>query len=74
MIMHQLDARIRKLKAVLAGYRVRNTVDVEGIEISPRGKNEYVPFQNRDYWAKTEGENWYNFRFTAASCLTATVF
>ncbi|MBO7359348.1 MAG: alpha-mannosidase [Clostridia bacterium] len=65
MIMHQLDARIRKLKAVLAGYRVRNTVDVEGIEISPRGKNEYVPFQNRDYWAKTEGENWYDFRFTA---------
>ena len=64
MIMHQLDARIRKLKAVLAGYRVRNTVDVEGIEISPRCKKEYVPFQNGDYWAKTEGENWYDFRFT----------
>ena len=45
---------------------MRSTVDIEGIEISPRGRNEFVPFANRDYWATAEGENWFDFRFTVS--------
>ncbi|MBQ3668922.1 MAG: hypothetical protein II920_06835, partial [Clostridia bacterium] len=64
MIMHQLDARIRKLKEVIRSFTVRAQADVSGIEIAPRGTNDFVPFMNGSYWAEKEGENWYDFRFT----------
>ena len=37
MQMHQLDARVRKIKADLNDLRVRRRVPVTGIEASPRG-------------------------------------
>ncbi|MBQ6645046.1 MAG: alpha-mannosidase, partial [Clostridia bacterium] len=64
MIMHQLDARIRKIKQVLYSLKVRQQQDVEGIEIAPRDSKDFVPFKNGDFWAPKVGENWYDFRFT----------
>ena len=64
MIMHQLDARIRKLKSDIHGLIVRDKVDIPYIEKAPRDSKEFVPFKNGDFWALTEGENWEDFRFT----------
>ncbi len=64
MIMHQLDARIRKIKSVLKSLWIRERADAEGIEIAPRGSKEFAPFKNGDFWALEQGENWYDFRFT----------
>ena len=64
MIMHQLDARIRKIKSVLKSLSVRERQDVEGIEIAPRDSGEFIPFKNGDFWAPKVGENWYDLRFS----------
>ena len=64
MIMHQLDARIRKMKEVIGSYRIRQKTDVTNIEIAPRGTNDFVPFENGGFWAPDAGDNWYDFRFS----------
>ena len=64
MQMHQLDARVRKIKADLNGLRVRKRVLIENIETAPRGSSEFVPFPNGGVWATTVGDNWQDFRFT----------
>ena len=65
MQMHQLDARVRKMKDYIRGMRVRERVMIENIETSPRGKNEFRPFENGGLWAQNVGDNWEDFRFTA---------
>ena len=64
MNLHQLDARIRKMKKDIGALRVRTTVDVCDITVSKRGEDNFVPFENGDFWGKEPGENWYDFRFT----------
>ncbi|MBR4236366.1 MAG: alpha-mannosidase [Clostridia bacterium] len=65
MIMHQLDARVRKMRQVIRSLRIRAREDVTGMEIAPRGTDKFEPFENGAYWAFTEGEHWNDFRFTA---------
>lgn len=67
MQMHQLDARVRKIKADLNDLRVRRRVPVTGIEASPRGENAFAPFENGALWAKKVGDNWEDFRFTVVT-------
>ncbi|MBR5752289.1 MAG: alpha-mannosidase [Clostridia bacterium] len=64
MIMHQLDARIRKMREVISSLVVRAERNVEGIGIAPRGTDRFEPFENGSHWALEEGENWQDFRFT----------
>ena len=71
MIMHQLDARIRKLKEVIRSLRVREKCDIDGITTAPRGSDQSVPFANGSYWAQEAGENWQDFRF---SCVVPESF
>lgn len=65
MVMHQLDARVRKMKADINELRVRKRELVRNIETAPRGSKEFVPFENGSFWALNEGDNWQDFRFTA---------
>ncbi len=65
MQLHQLDARIRKMKADVKELRVRRREIIRGIETAPRGSNEFVPFENGSLWAMNKGDNWQDFRFTA---------
>lgn len=63
MIMHQLDARIRKIKQVIDGLRVRRECDIDGIGHAMRGETNFEPFVNGSIWAARKGENWEDFRF-----------
>ena len=64
MIMHQLDARIRKMKQAVKDLRVRVTRDIDGIEHAMRGETDFRPFENGALWALREGDNWEDFRFS----------
>jgi len=65
MQLHQLDARVRKMKADLKGLIIRKRVMIEGVEIAERDSKDFVPFVNGSHWAPNEGDNWQDFRFTA---------
>ena len=64
MIMHQLDARIRRMKSDLRSLIVRRKVPVAGIETAPEGSDVFVPFENGSRWAEEPGDNWRDFRFS----------
>lgn len=63
MQMHQLDARIRKMLQVIEEYKVRVSTPVAGIEIAPRGSEEFKPFVNGSEWGGTPDTQWMDFRF-----------
>ena len=64
MIMHQLDARVRKMKSVLYSLIVRKRVPVSSIKTAPEGSSDFVPFENGAFWATEKGDNWQDFRFS----------
>lgn len=64
MQLHQLDARIRKMKEDIRAYRVREAVPVAHMLTAPRGSQDFVPFENGDYWGVTAEDNWRDFKFT----------
>ncbi len=63
MIMHQLDARLRRMLEELKALTVRRSEPVRDIMVAPRGGKRAKPFENGAYWAK-DGE-WWTFTFTA---------
>ena len=66
MQLHQLDKRIRKMLETLEEFSVIQSVPVEGIQIAPRGSEDWVDFVNGERWG-TQEEEWFNFRFRAVT-------
>ncbi|MGJ4850695.1 alpha-mannosidase [Bacillota bacterium Meth-B3] len=63
MMLHQLDARVRRMLSELKGLIARESVAVEGIETAPRGSGDFRAFDNGSEWSKDDP--WQVFRFTA---------
>ena len=63
MQMHQLVERARRMIQVLRGFEVRKATPVEGIEIAPRGTQDFVPFENGAEWGQDGKHDWMDFRF-----------
>ncbi|MEA5068721.1 MAG: alpha-mannosidase, partial [Christensenellaceae bacterium] len=63
MMLHQLDARVRRMLSELKGLIARESVAVEGIETAPRGSEDFRAFDNGSEWSKDDP--WQVFRFTA---------
>jgi alpha-mannosidase len=61
--MHQLDARVRRILTELKGLIARESVAVDGIEIAPRGSEDFHAFENGSEWSRDGA--WQTFRFTA---------
>lgn len=67
MQMHQLDARVRKIKADLNDLRVRRRVRSPESKPLRAERNAFAPFENGALWAKKVGDNWEDFRFTVVT-------
>ncbi|MBQ6595632.1 MAG: alpha-mannosidase [Clostridia bacterium] len=63
MQLHQLDKRIRKMLEVLEECVVIQSAPVEGMQIAPRGSDDWADFVNGDPWG-TQDEEWFDFRFS----------
>ncbi len=61
-VLHQRDLRIRRILEALESVVARKSVKVDGIRVSPRGEDAYVPFENGGFWGNEEA--WVDFRFT----------
>ena len=66
MQLHQLDKRIRKMLETLEQFAVIQSVPVQGVQIAPRGSENWVDFVNGERWG-TQDEEWFNFRFKAVT-------
>ncbi|MDO4356040.1 MAG: glycoside hydrolase family 38 C-terminal domain-containing protein [Clostridia bacterium] len=66
MQLHQLDKRIRKMLETLEEFSVIQSVPVEGVQIAPRGSDNWVDFVNGERWG-SQDEEWFNFRFKAVT-------
>ncbi|MBR0463126.1 MAG: alpha-mannosidase [Clostridia bacterium] len=64
MQMHQLAERARRMIQTLRGFEVRKATPVEGIEVAPRGTQDYVPFVNGSEWGMNDQQDWVDFRFS----------
>ena len=64
MPMHQLAERARRMIQTLREFEVRQATPVEGIEIAPRGTQDFVPFANGSEWGANDQQDWVDFRFT----------
>ncbi len=67
MQMHQLAERARKMIQTLKTLQVRASVPVSGIEIAPRGTQDFVPFTNGAEWGQDTARDWMDFRFTVTT-------
>ncbi len=66
MIMHQLDARVRRIIRDLKSMSVRRHIPIENIEARLKGEQDFKPFTNGSEMACAYGDNWQDFRFTVA--------
>ena len=64
MEYHQLDKRLRKMLETLREVSIRQAVPIQGIQASPRGGEDWAPFQNGGTWGD-QGTEWLDFRFQA---------
>ncbi len=62
MDLHQRFLRIRRILEELEACIVVKSLPVTGITTAPRGSQNFVPFENGDFWA-TQNE-WTDFSFT----------
>ena len=67
MQMHQLAERARKMIQTLKTLQVRASVPVSGIEIAPRGTQDFVPFTNGAEWGQDTAHDWMDFHFTVTT-------
>ncbi len=62
MIMHQLDARARRIISDLKRMTVRRHILIENVEARIKGEQEFKPFVNGSPMVNEMGDNWQDFR------------
>lgn len=65
--LHQLDARARKMLAVLGGYRVRESRPVDGLTIAKRDSKDFMPFPQGAEWGEDAEHDWMDFKVTVVT-------
>ena len=67
MLLHQLDARTRRMLEVLREYQVRVSRPVENVMIADRDSKDFVPFVQGSEWGLDEAHDWMDFKFTVTT-------
>ena len=67
MLLHQLDARARRMLEVLREYQVRISRPVENIMIAIRDSQDFAPFAQGSEWGQDEAHDWMDFKFTVTT-------